>query len=126
MTALFQDSQPALQVLKEDRWYNVPPKANHLIINIGDIVQVWSNDRYIAPQHRVLANANHERYSLPYFLNPSYDYAYAPLATPDGAKPRYRSISWGEFRAARSGGDYADQGEEIQISHFRTANVRGK
>ena len=30
-----------------------------------------------------------------------------------------RTISWGEFRNARAAGDYANDGEEIQISHFR-------
>ena len=32
---------------------------------------------------------------------------------------RYRSINWGEFRALRADGDYADYGEEVQISHYQ-------
>ena len=91
-----------------------------LIINIGDVIQVWSNDRYRAPLHRVLANTTQSRYSAPFFLNPGYDTVYAPLAGAlDGARPRYRPINWGEFRAGRAAGDYADLGEEIQISDFR-------
>ena len=39
---------------------------------------------------------------------------YAPLS--GGA--RYRPINWGEFRAQRSAGDYADLGSEIQISDY--------
>jgi hypothetical protein len=31
---------------------------------------------------------------------------------------RYRAINWGEFRALRAAGDYADQGEEVQIDHY--------
>ena len=91
-----------------------------LIINIGDIVQVWSNDAYRAPLHRVLANAGQRRYSAPFFLNPGYDTEYAPLpsALHDKA-PRYRPINWGGFRAGRAAGDYADVGDEIQISDFR-------
>ena len=81
------------------------------------MVQVWSNDRYRAPLHRVLANASRERYSLAYFYNPAASAQYAPLSGLGAA--RYRPISWGAFRNARAAGDYADAGEEIQIAYFR-------
>jgi isopenicillin N synthase-like dioxygenase len=58
-----------------------------------------------------------ERNSAPFFFNPSPEATYAPLTTSEPA--RYRPIRWGEFRANRSAGDYADVGEEIQISHYR-------
>lgn len=120
LTVLLPDEQPGLQFLRDDKWHTVEAQAKALIINIGDIVQVWSNDRYRAPLHRVLANARHSRYSAPFFLNPGYDTVYAPLpGTLQGAEPRYRPINWGEFRAGRAAGDYADQGEEVQISDFR-------
>ena len=115
VTVLLQDGRPGLQVLHEGAWSDVTPPPDTLTINIGDVVQVWSNDRYPAPLHRVTAHASEERFSAPFFFNPSYDTDFAPLVGP----PRYRSINWGEYRAARSAGDYADIGEEIQISHFR-------
>jgi len=40
-------------------------------------------------------------------------------AVVDGEPARYRSISWAEFRALRAAGDYADLGEEVQITHYR-------
>lgn len=120
LTVLLQDEQPGLQVNHAGRWHLVPSKPGALVINLGDVVQVWSNDRYLAPEHRVLANAERERYSAPFFFNPSYATDYAPLPSACGvAPPRYRPINWGEFRAARAGGDYADTGEEVQIHHFR-------
>ena len=115
VTVLLQDDQPGLQVLHDGGWSNVTPVPGTLTINIGDVVQVWSNDRYPAPLHRVTAHASRERFSAPFFFNPDYDTDFAPLVGP----PRYRTINWGEYRAARSAGDYADIGEEIQISHFR-------
>jgi 2OG-Fe(II) oxygenase superfamily len=107
-------------VMHDERWYLIQPRKNALVVNIGDIVQVWSNDQYRAPLHRVLANASMPRYSAPFFYNPSYATVYAPLPSVcDGAHPpRYRPICWGEFRAARAAGDYADYGEEVQISHY--------
>jgi isopenicillin N synthase-like dioxygenase len=121
LTVLLQDMQPGLQVLRGDRWHLIQPREAALVINIGDIVQVWSNDLYRAPLHRVLGNTSVPRYSAPYFYNPSYDTVYAPLAgVCDVAHPPlYRPISWREFRAARAAGDYADQGEEVQISQYR-------
>ena len=120
LTLLLPDNQPGLQFLLGEDWHTVTAEPGALIVNIGDIVQVWSNDAYHAPLHRVLANANHSRYSAPFFLNPRYETVYAPLsgALTDSA-PHYRPINWGEFRAGRAAGDYADVGAEIQISDFR-------
>ncbi|MGE0621710.1 MAG: isopenicillin N synthase family dioxygenase [Pseudomonadales bacterium] len=123
LTVLLADAEPGLQFFNDGDWRTVAPMPGALTINIGDIVQVWSNDRYAAPLHRVLASAAAERYSAPFFYNPSYRTDYAPLpGVVDAAHPaRYRAINWGDFRAGRAAGDYADYGEEIQISHFRIA-----
>lgn len=120
LTLLLQDSQPGLEVYRQGAWHLVEPRDDALVINIGDIMQVWSNDRYRAALHRVLANADAVRYSAPFFFNPAYETEYAPLPTTidEQHPPQYRPISWGEFRALRTAGDYADRGEEIQISHY--------
>jgi isopenicillin N synthase-like dioxygenase len=123
VTVLLQDQQPGLQVFRRGTWTLVEPNPDALVVNIGDVVQVWSNDRYPAALHRVIANEHSERYSAPYFFNPAPSACYAPLPTAcrDGEAAHYRAINWGEFRASRTAGDYADYGEEIQISHYRTA-----
>ena len=106
----------------DDVWVDVLPIDGAIVVNTGDMMQVWSNDRYQAAEHRVLPRTNTRRFSLPYFFNPTYDTNYEPLpgsiATGDVA--HYRSINWGEFRQARADGDYADYGAEVQISHFWT------
>jgi len=121
MTILLQDDQPGLEVHREGRWHLVEPRSDALVINIGDIVQVWSNDRYRAALHRVRASSERERYSAPFFFNPAYDTSYAPLPTTidAGSPARYRPIRWGDFRALRAAGDYQDCGEEVQIDHYR-------
>ena len=121
LTVLLQDDQPGLEVQRDGRWHLVEPRPDALVVNIGDIVQVWSNDRYRAAPHRVLTNAARDRYSIPFFLNPSYETTYEPLpttVTPD-RPAAYRRIGWREFRSLRAAGDYADIGEEIQIHHYR-------
>jgi isopenicillin N synthase-like dioxygenase len=120
ITLLLQDEQPGLEVFNDGGWHLIEPHSDALVINIGDIVQVWSNDRYRAALHRGLANADAERFSVPFFFNPAYSTEYAPLPTTIGAQhpPRYHPINWGEFRARRAAGDYADHGEYAQISHY--------
>ena len=117
LTVLWQDNIASLQVHHNNAWHSVVPRPGALVINIGDVVQVWSNDRYRAPLHRVLANAESQRFSAAFFFNPSYSASYAPLEG-TGA-PKYRAINWREFRAGRASGDYADSGNELQITDYR-------
>jgi isopenicillin N synthase-like dioxygenase len=121
LTILLQDDVGGLQVHDGDGWIDVPPTEGAFVINIGDMTQVWSNDRYRAVLHRVRPMKRAARYSIPFFYNPSYETDCEPLPTSHGGRARYRPINWGEFRAARTAGDYADYGEEIQIEHFRVS-----
>ena len=121
LTLLLQDEQPGLEVFKNGAWHLVEPRPDALVINIGDIVQVWSNDRYFAALHRVVASAEKSRFSIPFFLSPTYQSNYSPVPTmvTDDSPARYKEINWGEFRQRRTDGDYADYGEEVQIEHYR-------
>ena len=121
LTLLLQDDVGGLEVFHEDVWKPVPPVAGTLVVNIGDIVKVWSNDLYHAALHRVVASSKRDRYSVPYFFNPVYSANYQPLAEIRGHKvePHYSAINWGHFRHERQHGDYGDYGDEIQISDFR-------
>jgi len=119
VTVLFQD-QPGLEVFHEQSWKLIEPRRDALVINIGDIVQVWSNDRYRAALHRALVRPDVERFTAAFFLNPPYSADYAPLPSVIDARhpARYRAINWGEFRSRRTAGDYANQGEYAQISQY--------
>lgn len=120
LTLLLQDDVGGLQVEHAGRWIDVEPVPGALVVNTGDMMQVWSNDRYQAALHRVAPRTDRERYSLPYFFNPGYSTDYAPLPgsiRPDD-HPHYRKINWGDFRQARADGDFADYGAEVQIADF--------
>lgn len=121
LTLLYQDAVPGLQVERGGRFTVLQPEPGALTVNLGDMLQVWSNDRYRSPLHRVLASADRTRHSAPFFLNPAYHTVCAPLPgiLEQGEAPRYRPISWAHFRDQRSAGDYADYGAEIQIADFR-------
>jgi isopenicillin N synthase-like dioxygenase len=121
LTLLYQDDVPGLQVRRDDRFVLVEPLRGAFAVNLGDMLQVWSNDRYHSPTHRVLVSAERERHSAPFFLNPGYQSVCEPLPglLASGEAPRFRPISWAHFRDQRSAGDYADYGAEIQIDDYR-------
>lgn len=119
ITILLTDGVPGLQVLKNGDWRPVDPVSGGLIVNVGDMVQIWSNDGYQAPLHQVLAMEDGERFSVAYFFNPAYSAIIAPLPKL-GPGPRYRDLPWGEFRRRRADGDFADYGAEVQISDYRS------
>lgn len=119
LTILLQDGVGGLQVSVHGKWVDIEPIEEAFVINVGDMMQVWSNDRYKAALHRVLPRKEQERYSIPFFFNPSYDTDYAPLESLTLGAPRYRTINWGSFRQRRTDGDYADYGKEIQIADYR-------
>jgi isopenicillin N synthase-like dioxygenase len=121
LTVLLQDDVGGLQVHRNNRWHDVRPIEGALVINTGDMMQVWSNDAYRAPNHRVLAMENCDRYSIPFFFNPAATAEVSPLPTVvnESHPEAYRAIKWAEFRGSRTDGDYADYGAEVQISQYR-------
>ena len=120
LTVLAQDPDcHSLQVRKrgtDDTWATVHPLPDAFTVNTGDMAQIWSNNRYHAPEHRVLTSSSRVRYSAPFFLNPAFDSVVSPL--PSLGTPEYLPCVWGYFRAQRFAGDFADYGTEIQISDF--------
>ncbi|KAH9678356.1 protein DMR6-LIKE OXYGENASE 2 [Citrus sinensis] len=78
ITVLLQDDVPGLQVLRNGKWLPVSPIPNTFIVNIGDQMQVLSNDLYKSVLHRALVNCDKERISIPRFYCPSPDAVIAP------------------------------------------------
>ncbi|XVF57157.1 hypothetical protein PTKIN_Ptkin06aG0181700 [Pterospermum kingtungense] len=64
LTILLQDQIGGLQVLHEDHWIDIPPLEGALIINIGDLLQLISNDKFRSVEHRVLAKSAGPRISV--------------------------------------------------------------
>eukprot|EP00850_Spirogloea_muscicola_P003392 SM000013S26561 [mRNA] locus=s13:1157890:1159152:+ [translate_table: standard] len=121
LTVLAQGTVPGLQVLKAGSWAGVDPHPGALVVNIGDMMQIWTNGLYKAPLHRVVVHVAQERDSVPYFYNPAFNAVVAPLPAAVAAssgKPLYHPVRWGEYRLRRYEGDFADVGEEVQIDDF--------
>ncbi|MFT7654018.1 MAG: isopenicillin N synthase-like dioxygenase [Limisphaerales bacterium] len=124
ITLLLQDNQGGLQALsKEDGWIDVPPKEGTIVVNVGDVLQVWTNDRCTAGCHRVLPVASQQgRFSTPFFYQPRYDAQVSPWLQ-EGDEARYKSFSWREYIRGRVTDNFADYGDsDIQIERYRIAS----
>ena len=126
LTLLLQDMTGGLQTLsKEDGWIDVTPEESTIVVNLGDSLQVWSNDNYRAAIHRVvpmttLKNGSDGRFSTPYFYNPKGDAMLEPLSALSADTPLYRPFTWREYIKGRVDDNYTDLGEEdIQIAQYR-------
>ncbi|KAK6941466.1 Isopenicillin N synthase-like, Fe(2+) 2OG dioxygenase domain, partial [Dillenia turbinata] len=77
ITLLATDEVPGLQICKDRDakpriWEDVAPLKGAFIVNIGDMLERWSNCYFRSTLHRVLGNGQ-ERYSIAYFVEPSHD-----------------------------------------------------
>lgn len=85
---LLHTRNEGLQILTRDsKWVDVPVIPNALVVNIGDMLEAWSNGILRATPHRVI-NRQPERFSIPYFVAPNYDVQITPFETLVGTKER--------------------------------------
>lgn len=105
LTVLLPDEIEGLQINREGHWYDVPHVPGALIINIGDLLQLITNDKFISLEHRVLANrATRARVSVACFFttgvrpNPRL---YGPIRelVSEENPPRYREITIRDYSA---------------------------
>lgn len=96
LTILLANS-PGLQVLgKNNTWFDAPVIPGAYICNIGDMLQYWSRDTYIATKHRVLTGK--PRISLPFFFQPNYHTLIKPVNTVQGLSGKeYPAIEYGPY-----------------------------
>lgn len=76
---ILHQAGPGLQVMNAaDEWVAAPPIPGTFIVNIGDLIEGWTNGRFKATQHRVV-NTGQERFSIPLFFAVDYHTVIEPL-----------------------------------------------
>lgn len=76
---LLHTRNAGLQVMtQEDRWIDVPVDPEVFVVNIGDMMEAWTNGLLRSTPHRVL-NLSAERFSMPYFLAADYGTVIEPF-----------------------------------------------
>ena len=121
VTLLLQDDTGGLQAESIDHgWIDVPPTPGTIVVNLGDCMQAWTNDRYRAAVHRVVPMTKRSRYSIPYFSNPARESVVSPVPELSADGVRYRPFAWREFMAARAYDNFTDLGvDDTQVTDFR-------
>lgn len=102
LTLLYQkDTVGGLEVNLDGQWVPVAPIPGSFVVNIGDLMARWTNDRWISTLHRVqnptLTGPASRRLSLPFFCQPNYDAIIetVPTCITAGSPSRYVSITSG-------------------------------
>lgn len=68
ITLVYQDDIGGLQVRsKEGQWMDISPCEDTLVVNIGDLMQAWSNGMLVSSQHRVILRKSVNRFSIAFF-----------------------------------------------------------
>ena len=115
ITILWQDEVGGLQVQDLDgNWIDAPPIEGSFVINIGNMMARWSNDRYKSTPHRVYSPSGKERYSMPFFVEPDFDtdVSCLPNCCSDHEAPKYAPISAGNWMIECFNATYAYRDEE--------------
>lgn len=130
VTILYQDDGPGcLQLHQRGKgWRDVMAIEGSFVVNLGELMARWTNDRYVATPHRVAhpddPNEQRTRLSAPFFLKPNHDAVIAPI--PDliapGDKPHYEPVQGGPWVAksqsdAQSGYDSQARFEELAAAN---------
>lgn len=109
ITLLAQDDVGGLEVKnKNGDWIPAPPMPGSFVMNVGDILARWSNDVFVSTPHRVINRSGRERYSQPFFFDPSMDLLIEalPVCVPAGEKPKYGPVEYGEYLMERIDKNY--------------------
>lgn len=101
MTLLANNDVPGLSVRPDGRdWMEVPDLPGAFLVNSGDTLRRWSNDRLLSTQHRVRNLAGRDRYAIPFFYDPRTDVTIECLPTCVGTGAKHPPIAYGDYLAA--------------------------
>ena len=111
LTILLQDNIGGLEVKNADNeWVSAPIIPGTFLINIGHMIQRWTNDYYKATIHRVIPPKHETRCSLPFFFEPNFDAIVVPLDTfcSKNNPPRYKPFHFGNYLESKFTTSYSD------------------
>ena len=107
LTLVCQDPIGGLQVQGRDgEWVIAQPIEDTLVVNVGDLLARWTNDRFKSTPHRVINRSGRERLSIAAFVDPNYETEVVPVCREGGA-PLYPPVTCGDYIVSRYDASFA-------------------
>jgi isopenicillin N synthase-like dioxygenase len=107
LTLLYQDSTGGLQVQgSEGTWLTAHPIEGTFVVNVGDLLARWTNDRFRSTPHRVVNRSGRARYSTALFIDPNADTLIEPVLR-EGDVARYAPVTCAEYLRSRLNASFA-------------------
>ncbi|GAB5097687.1 isopenicillin N synthase family dioxygenase [Caballeronia sp. HLA56] len=110
-TILAQDDVGGIQVQSGDKWVDARPIPGTFLINIGNMMARWTNDRFASTMHRVYNHSGKERYSAPFFAIPDFDTVVEclPNCVAPGEAPKFAPMHVGQSLQKRFSSNWTGQ-----------------
>lgn len=125
ITLLVTDDVAGLQICKNKDacpqiWEDVPALKGGFIVNLGDMLERWSNSIFKSTLHRVVISGQ-QRYSIAYFLEPSHDCLVECLPTcySETNLPKYPPVKCEDYLSKRYKDTHSDLSTYTKISELR-------
>ena len=97
MTLLYQDQVGGLQIKgRSGAWVDATPIKGTYVVNVGDLLARWSNDRFESTAHRVVSSGGRARYSVALFVDPNWDATVRPV-TAAGEAAKYGPVRCADY-----------------------------
>jgi isopenicillin N synthase-like dioxygenase len=123
LTLLAQEDIEGLDVQRkwDGAWVRVKPIPDSFVINVGDVLQVWTNHIYESVEHRAVVNSEKERYSIPIFFYPSHDVVMKPVdeLVNEQNPARYSEYNAGKWLNFRMYNNYEKRGFYMRVTDFK-------
>jgi isopenicillin N synthase-like dioxygenase len=107
LTLVAQDAVGGLEVRgKDGAWIPAPPIPGTFVLNVADILARWTGGVFVSTPHRVRNLSGNERYSQPYFFDPSMHTMVAPIEEIGGGEA-FEPVKYGDYLMERLDKNYA-------------------
>ncbi|KAH6860747.1 hypothetical protein BKA58DRAFT_443525 [Alternaria rosae] len=106
VTLLLQDGNPGLEVwdAPSESWIDVPPTEGAFVVNLGNLLERWTNSKYLSNVHRVLNFSGTDRHSIAHLYHGNPDYmieakksCYDPAVGPEFGPIRIEDFVRGKY-----------------------------
>ncbi len=106
ITLVAQDAVGGLEVRGRDgQWIAAPPIPGTFVLNVADILARWTGGVFVSTPHRVRNLSGEERYSQPYFFDPSMHTVVAPIPELGGGVA-FEPVKYGDYLMERLDKNY--------------------